>query len=76
MAVEYVQHIAQEGDRWDSLAYQYLGDAYNIGPIIYANPMIPLAPVIPAGAVVFIPVFDPQPLINFNNLPPWRRPQT
>jgi len=25
--------------------------------------------------VLFIPIFDPQPLQDFNNLPPWRKPQ-
>ena len=76
MAVEYIQHITQDGDRWDTLAYRYLGDAYNIKPIVEADPMVPLFPILPAAVTIYIPVFDPQPLINYNNLPPWRRPQT
>jgi phage tail protein X len=75
MAVEYVSYTTQDGDRWDTIAYRYLGDPFNITPIIDANPLVPLYPALPAGIVLFIPVFDPQPLISFNNLPPWRRPQ-
>jgi hypothetical protein len=74
--MELVRHITDDGDRWDTLAYEYLGDAFNISPIIFANPMIPLYPKLPSGIVIYIPVFDPQPLIEFNNLPPWRRPQS
>lgn len=72
---ELVQYIAKEGDRWDYLAYIYLGDSYNITPIIEANPLVPIRTEIPAGAVIFIPVFDPQPLLDYSNLPPWKKPQ-
>jgi phage tail protein X len=75
MAVTYVSYITQDADRWDEIAYRYLGDPFNISPIIDANPSVPIYPLLPAGIVLFIPVFDPQPLIEFNNLPPWRRPQ-
>lgn len=73
--MEYTSHTAVEGDRWDELAYRYLGDSFNISPIIEANPLIPIRTEIPSGSVLFIPVFDPQPLQDFNNLPPWKRPQ-
>ncbi len=73
--MEYVAHTAKEGDRWDSLAYTYLGNSFNITPIIEANPLVPIRDTIPSGAIVFIPIFDPKPLQDFSNLPPWKRPQ-
>ena len=73
--MEYTRHIAKDGDRWDYLAYVYLGDAMNITPIIDANPLVPIRPEIDGGTVLYIPIFDPTPLQNFNNLPPWKRPQ-
>jgi len=72
---EYTKHITKDGDRWDELAYRYLGDSTNITPIIDANPLVPIRPEIDGGTELWIPVFDPQPLQGFNNLPPWKRPQ-
>lgn len=73
--MDYIRYIAKDGDRWDELAYIYMGDAFNITPIIEANPLVPIRPELEGGTVLFIPIFDPEPLIAFNNLPPWKRPQ-
>ncbi len=73
--MDYIRYIALEGDRWDELAGRYLGDSTNITPIIEANPLVPIRPELESGTVLFIPIFDPQPLIDYNNLPPWKRPQ-
>jgi phage tail protein X len=73
--MDYTQYIVQDGDRWDEIAYRYLGDATNVTPIIEANPIIPIRATLEEGMVLFIPIFDPQPLQGFNNLPPWRKPQ-
>ena len=72
---EHTLHITQKGDRWDSIAFKYMGDATNIKPIIDANPMVPLHTSMDAGIEIYIPIFDPQPLEDYNNLPPWKRPQ-
>jgi len=71
----YTKYITKDGDRWDEIAYRYLGDAMNITPIIDANPFVPIRPEIDGGIELYIPIFDPQPLQDFNNLPPWKRPQ-
>lgn len=75
MAVEYTSYTVQDGDRWDELAYRYYGDATNIKPLIDANPLVPIIPELVGGTVLFIPIFDAQTLQDFNNLPPWKRPQ-
>lgn len=72
----YTAHVTKAGDRWDYLAYIYLGDALNITPIIEANPLVPIRPELDENITLYIPIFDPEPLQDFNNLPPWKRPQT
>ncbi len=73
--MDYVSYTTIQGDRWDSIAYKYLGNAFNITPIIEANPLVPIRAEIVPNTVLFIPVFDPQPLLDYSNLPPWKRPQ-
>lgn len=72
---EYLQHIASEGDRWDSLSYLYYGDATAYEQIVTANPHIPMLATLSAGDVVLIPIIDAidnQP-VNLLNIPPWLR---
>lgn len=71
----YTKHITKAGDRWDELAYRYLGDSTNITPIIEANPLVPIRPELDENIQLWIPIFDPEPLMAFDNLPPWKRPQ-
>ena len=73
--MEYTAHITKAGDTWDYLAYIYLGDALNITPIIEANPLVAIRTELNEGITIYIPIFDPQPLLDYNNLPPWKRPQ-
>ena len=74
MAVkEYLQHIASDGDRWDTLSYQYYADPMGYERIISANRHLPINTTLKAGQIVFIPI------ITVNNttkgeLPPWLRP--
>lgn len=55
---EYLQHIASDGDRWDSLSYQYYGDAIGYERIITANDDMAISTVLTAGAIVLIPIID------------------
>lgn len=45
----------EQATRWDTLAYRYYGDCYNIKPLIEANTAIPIGAFIPAGTEVIIP---------------------
>jgi len=68
----YIKHITQDGDRWDSLAYKYYGDATNFEPIVTANPTISLNPILSAGLTIYIPILDEDD-IQTEDLPPWKQ---
>ena len=75
---EYFEVTARPGERWDLLAYDYLGDANLQNLIIQANfePHVdglgvpPL--VIDAGTTLRIPVIEDDGL-DESDLPPWKR---
>lgn len=69
--MEYLKHITREGERWDSLAWRYYGDAMRYAPIVAANPHVPMAPMLPAGEVLAIPRLEDAPRIE--DMPPWMR---
>ena len=52
MSSQFLTHISADGDRWDLLAWNYYGDATLFGPIVMANPAIPIEPVLAAGLTV------------------------
>ena len=58
---DYLQHIASEGDRWDSLSYQYYGNALAYEQIIIANRHLTINATLTAGQIIFIPIIDPPP---------------
>lgn len=71
---EYLQHIASEGDRWDSLSYLYYGDATAYEQIVTANPHVPMLATLSAGDVVLIPIIDEtQTKISSADVPFWLR---
>lgn len=65
----YLTHTAKAGERWDSIAYEYYGDALNIHPLINANPHIAIGESLEAGQTVLIPVLKDKP--KNQDLPPW-----
>lgn len=69
----YTSYITTEGDRWDTIAYEYLGDATAVKTLFDANPLVPLKPEIAAATEIFIPIFTEQEIQDINNLPPWKR---
>ncbi len=68
----YLTHITTEGERWDSLAWRYYGDAHRYLPIIKANPQIPITAALPSGLTLSIPVIE-EPDVTTEDLPPWMR---
>lgn len=72
--MDYLEHITSAGERWDTLAWRYYGDAMLMGPIIAANPQLRILPTLSAGLVVRIPVLeDDDPALAEEDLPPWKR---
>lgn len=55
---EYLQHIVSDGDRWDSLAYRYYGDATAYEQIIADNSHLPITATLSAGDIVLIAIID------------------
>lgn len=71
---DYLEHITQEGERFDLLAYRYYGNAYAYGAIVEANiAQIGVPPIFDSGLKLRIPVLPPAQA-TATNLPPWKRP--
>jgi phage tail protein X len=71
---QFITHISSDGDRWDLLAWNYYGDPTLFGPIVMANPLVLIEPVLSAGLTVVIPVLQ-KASVTTVNLPPWKRAQ-
>lgn len=70
-STQYLQHLASEGDRWDSLAYQYYGDSTGYERIIASNRHLPIGATLSAGQIVFIPIINDDRTTT--NIPAWLR---
>ena len=73
IAKGFLQHIASDGDRWDSLSYQYYGDATAYGQIIIANRHLLITTTLSAGQIVFIPIINAPKKQQDATVPPWLR---
>lgn len=71
--MEYIEHITQEGERWDTIAYRYYGDAALLSPLAEANEHLQLLPVLPAGLPVRVPLVSDTEALATQDLPPWMR---
>ncbi len=71
----FIQHVTVAGERWDQLAWHYYGDPGLYGPIIMANPAIPIEPVFEAGLVIGVPMLSvsTSATVPQADLPPWQR---
>lgn len=70
----YLEHTTLGGERWDTLAARYYGDATAYGGIIAANPHVDITPVLGPGVRLSIPVIDAPPASRATeDLPPWKR---
>jgi phage tail protein X len=62
------------GERWDTIAWKYYGDATLFGPIIQTNPQIAIEAVFEAGLNIGVPILVVnQAAQNQADLPPWKR---
>jgi len=66
-------HISSAGERWDLLAWNYYGDPTLFGPLIMANPEVPIEPVLEAGLTIIVPILQNTNVVAVD-LPPWKRP--
>jgi phage tail protein X len=74
MAAQFISHVTQAGERWDLLAWRYYGVAALFGPIIQANPAIPIEPVFEAGLSIGVPILVVNEAVQETaDLPPWKR---
>lgn len=73
LGTRYLEHVTTEGERWDQLATRYYGDPHRYEPIISANPHVPIAPVLPSGFVLRVPVLTDPVQVAAADLPPWKR---
>jgi phage tail protein X len=67
-----VEYTTREGDRWDLIAWRMYGDPDAIGPIIAANPAVPIRPLLEGGLRLVIPVRE-RAVVDAE-MPPWKRP--
>lgn len=68
---EYILHTTGADERWDTIAYKYYKNSYNIQPIIEANPHIPINATLQEGLTVKIPIEEKAD--NTALLPIWRQ---
>ena len=68
----FLEHVTREGERWDSLAWQYYGDPMGYPRIIAANPHVAITPVLPSG-LLLIPVIEAEEATTEEDTPPWLR---
>jgi phage tail protein X len=77
-AFDCIEHVTREGERWDTLAWQYYGNPHDYGRIIEANPALDIHTSLPGGVVVLIPVLPLEQAqaalqLSVADLPPWKR---
>ncbi len=76
--IDCIEHVTREGERWDSLAWQYYGNPFDYGRIVQANPSLDISSHLPSGVMVLIPVLplavaqEAEQLASAD-LPPWKR---
>jgi len=70
----FVEYVAKQGDRWDTIAFKAYGDSTLINGIIEANPTIVISPILEAGTRVIVPILEQGDIqIDSELLPPWKR---
>ncbi len=75
-AIDCIEHVTVEGERWDTLAWRYYGDPLAYGRIIEANPALDIRSTLPSGQVVLVPVLplaEASQALQDEELPPWKR---
>jgi len=71
---DFVEYVAKQGDRWDTIAFKAYGDATLINGLIEANPTIVISPILEIGTRVIVPILEQGEIqINSELLPPWKQ---
>ena len=66
----HIRHLTVAGERWDLIAWKYYGDPTLYGPIVRANPAVPIVGAFDAGIVIQVTILQRASRIS-NDLPPW-----
>lgn len=70
----FVEYITVQGDRLDTIARKHYGDPTSWGPIIEANPTVPILRSYTAGLKFRIPVLTLRnDAVTRTELPPWKQ---
>ncbi|KMN76142.1 phage tail protein X [Chromobacterium alkanivorans] len=69
----FLNHVTQENERWDQIAWRYYGDVGQMAQLIANNAHIPIGETLPAGLILAIPVLEAADSEALEQLPPWRR---
>ncbi|WP_040663799.1 tail protein X [Oscillibacter ruminantium] len=64
------KYVSSQGERWDTIALAFYGNALNVSPLIEANPKYRSVVVFPAGYELTIPILEENAA---ESLPPWKR---
>lgn len=64
-------HTTRDGERWDLIAWQHYRDVRHVPALIAANPHAPIAPALPSGLRLRVPLIARASTTAA--LPPWRR---
>ncbi len=72
MASTNIVHVTNAGERWDTIAWNYYGNATQYSAIVMANPQVSISPTLPAGIQLIIPVIV-QTVAPVTSLPPWKQ---
>ncbi len=70
MPSPFIQYTTSDSERWDWIAWKFYGDATLYGPIIEANPAVPIVGAFDAGVVLQIPILQKASDVS-SDLPPW-----
>lgn len=68
--MEYIEYTTKDGDRWDLIAYEMYGSAYDYKRILEANPQYKDITIFKAGITLKIPVIEEKDTIQ-EVKPPW-----
>lgn len=71
--MKQIVHKTGTYERWDTLAYKYLGDVFRYPEIVAANPSIPISPFLPAFTNIIVPIPDTPESTSSKGLPPWKQ---
>jgi phage tail protein X len=70
----FVAYITIQGDRLDSISRKHYGDSDSWGPILAANPTLPILRRYPPGIRVRIPILSTRNSdVSRTTLPPWKQ---